>query len=248
MGSHRRTFRQARRPRSSEWYAAQDPFALEFLAIDSDASERELEDRLVARIIDTLCELSRGFAFVGRQVHFDVDGDDYYLDLLLFRVEQLRYVVIELETTKFDPRDAGQVAALALGDAAPRRAGHRCNTGAVPTLQIILSILTLIAAGTSAFLVWRANTRATEQRELQARREEWWRRFQYATELALDINNPHRSNVGVQLVRAMITSSLAGRDELLAADTVLDEVLALGNTGSNEAEDHDDDHHGTQGN
>ncbi|CCW15671.1 hypothetical protein EBESD8_62480 [Rhodococcus aetherivorans] len=44
-------------------------------------------------------------------------------------------------------------------------------------MQIILSVLTLIAAGTSAFLVWRANTRAAEQREQQARREEWWRRF-----------------------------------------------------------------------
>ncbi|MCK8671039.1 DUF1016 domain-containing protein [Rhodococcus sp. HM1] len=79
------------------------------LAIGGDASERELEERLVARIIDTLRELGRGFAFVGRQVHFDVDGDDFYVDLLFFHVEQLRYVVIELKTTKFDPRDAGQL-------------------------------------------------------------------------------------------------------------------------------------------
>ncbi|MGJ5671721.1 hypothetical protein QLG13_28145 (plasmid) [Rhodococcus aetherivorans] len=62
-------------------------------------------------------------------------------------------------------------------DAVPRRADPRCHTGAVPAVQIILSVLTLIAAGTSAFLVWRANTRAAEQREQQARREEWWRRF-----------------------------------------------------------------------
>ncbi|MGW0022669.1 PDDEXK nuclease domain-containing protein [Rhodococcus sp. NPDC003382] len=47
-----------------------DPFTLEFLAIDSDSGERELEERLVARIIDTLRELGRGFAFVGA---FDVD-------------------------------------------------------------------------------------------------------------------------------------------------------------------------------
>ncbi len=31
------------------------------------------------------------------------------IDLLFFHVEQLRYVVIELKTTKFDPRDAGQL-------------------------------------------------------------------------------------------------------------------------------------------
>lgn len=99
------------------------------------------------------------------------------------------------------------------GDSACNDGRRRCNTGAVPAVQIVLSVLTLIAAGTSALLVWRANTRATEQREQQARREEWWRRFQYATELALDIDNAHRSNIGVQLVRAMITSSLTGRDE-----------------------------------
>lgn len=86
-----------------------DPYTLNFLAFDSDAAERELEERLVDRIVDTLHELGPGFAFVGRQVHFDVDGDDFFVDLLFFHIEQLRYVVIELKTTKFDPRDAGQL-------------------------------------------------------------------------------------------------------------------------------------------
>lgn len=86
-----------------------DPYALDFLAIDGDATERELEERMVGRIADTLRELGPGFAFVGRQVHFDVDGDDFYVDLLFFHIIQLRYVVIELKTTKFDPRDAGQL-------------------------------------------------------------------------------------------------------------------------------------------
>ena len=86
-----------------------DPYALAFLAVDGDASERELEQRLVDRILDTMRELGPGFAFVGRQVHFDIEGDDFYVDLLFFHVEQLRYVVIELKTSKFDPRDTGQL-------------------------------------------------------------------------------------------------------------------------------------------
>ncbi|WP_242085738.1 YhcG family protein [Microbacterium lacticum] len=86
-----------------------DPYALQFLAVDGDASERELEQRMVDRILDTMRELGPGLAFVGRQVHFDIDGDDFYVDLLFFHVEQLRYVVIELKVTKFDPRDAGQL-------------------------------------------------------------------------------------------------------------------------------------------
>lgn len=86
-----------------------DPYALDFLAIDSDASERELEERLTLRVVETLRELGAGFSFVGRQVHFDVDGDDFYVDLLFFNWQQVRFVVVELKTTKFDPRDAGQL-------------------------------------------------------------------------------------------------------------------------------------------
>lgn len=65
-----------------------DPYVLAFLALDGDAKERHLEQALVDRIIDTLRELGEGFAFVGRQVHFDVEGDDFYVDLLFFHVEQ----------------------------------------------------------------------------------------------------------------------------------------------------------------
>lgn len=86
-----------------------DPYALDFLAVDGDTTERALEDHLVDRIVETMRELGPGFAFVGRQVHVEIDGDDFYIDLLFFHVEQLRYVVIELKTTKFDPRDAGQL-------------------------------------------------------------------------------------------------------------------------------------------
>lgn len=107
-----------------------DPYALEFLAVDSDATERVLEDRLVDRIVDTLRELGPGFAFVGRQVPFDVNGDDFYIDLLFFHVEQLRYVVIELKTTKFDPRDAGQLGFyVALVEDRLRRKRHETTVG-----------------------------------------------------------------------------------------------------------------------
>lgn len=111
-----------------------DPYTLDFLAIESDASERRLEERLVDRIVDTLRELGPGFAFVGRQVHLEVEGDDFFIDLLFFHIPQLRYVVIEIKTTKFDPRDAGQLGFyVALVDGQLRdRALHN------PTLGILL--------------------------------------------------------------------------------------------------------------
>ncbi|WP_193106353.1 YhcG family protein [Brachybacterium sp. FME24] len=96
-----------------------DPYTLEFLALDSGTTEREL---------------GPGFAFVGRQVHFDVGGDDFYVDLLFFHVEQLRYVVIELKTESFDPRHTGQLGFyVALVDGQLRDAKKH-----LPTVGILL--------------------------------------------------------------------------------------------------------------
>lgn len=76
---------------------AKDPYNFEFLGLSGEVAERDLENALTSRITETLRELGPGFSFVGRQVHFDVDGDDYYVALLFFHIEQLRYVVIELK-------------------------------------------------------------------------------------------------------------------------------------------------------
>ena len=111
-----------------------DPYTLEFLALDGDVSERDLEERLVARIIETMRELGSGFAFVGRQVHLEVDGDDFYIDLLFFHIEQLRYIVIELKTEVFDPRHTGQLGFyVTLVDRQLRKADKH-----LPTVGILL--------------------------------------------------------------------------------------------------------------
>jgi predicted nuclease of restriction endonuclease-like (RecB) superfamily len=107
-----------------------DPYVFDFLDLTDAVSERELEQALMDRIVDTLRELGSGFAFVGRQVHFDVDGDDFYIDLLFFHTEQLRYVVIELKTGKFEPAFAGQLGFyVAVVDDKMRRDFHRPTVG-----------------------------------------------------------------------------------------------------------------------
>ncbi|MEY2848383.1 MAG: hypothetical protein RI885_1048 [Actinomycetota bacterium] len=122
----------ARIPDSSDLtrQIAKDPYVFDFLDISKDAAERDLEQALTDRIVDTLRELGPGFAFVGRQVHFDVDGDDFYLDLLFFHVEQLRYIVIELKTGKFQPEYAGNLGFyVALVDDQLKRAAHAPTVG-----------------------------------------------------------------------------------------------------------------------
>ncbi|MCL2850099.1 MAG: PDDEXK nuclease domain-containing protein [Micrococcales bacterium] len=73
-----------------------DPYVFDFLDLSASSSERELEQGLIDRLQHTLSEFGRGFSFVGRQVHFDVEGHDFFIDLLFFHVEQMRYVVVEL--------------------------------------------------------------------------------------------------------------------------------------------------------
>jgi len=86
-----------------------DPYIFEHVAMTNPLVEREVEDALMNRLQDTLMELGRGMAFVGRQVRLTVDGEDYWVDLILFHTEQLRYVVIELKVKPFLPDFVGQL-------------------------------------------------------------------------------------------------------------------------------------------
>lgn len=86
-----------------------DPYVFDFLTITERAHERDVEQALMDRLQQVLLEFGRGFAFVGRQVHLDVEGEDFFVDLLLFHVTQLRYVVIELKIGPFEPAHVGQL-------------------------------------------------------------------------------------------------------------------------------------------
>jgi hypothetical protein len=52
--------------------------------------------------------LGAGFAFVERQKHIVIDGEDFYLDLLFFHRRLRRLVLVELKLGAFKPADFGQ--------------------------------------------------------------------------------------------------------------------------------------------
>jgi len=87
-----------------------DPYLFDFLDIGQEAGEREIEAELVKHITQFLLELGAGFAFVGRQVHLEVGGDDFFIDLLFYHLKLRCYVVIELKTEKFKPEHLGQLS------------------------------------------------------------------------------------------------------------------------------------------
>jgi predicted nuclease of restriction endonuclease-like (RecB) superfamily len=86
-----------------------DPYVFDFLTLAPDAQERDLERGLVEHVRDFLLELGVGFAFVGSQVHLEVGGEDFFLDLLFFHLKLRCFVVIELKTGAFKPEYAGKM-------------------------------------------------------------------------------------------------------------------------------------------
>jgi predicted nuclease of restriction endonuclease-like (RecB) superfamily len=86
-----------------------DPYNLEFLDIQDKLHERELEGRLIDNIRHFLLELGQGFAFISNQYRLELEGEEYFLDMLFYHVKLKCYVVIELKTGKFKPEYAGKM-------------------------------------------------------------------------------------------------------------------------------------------
>lgn len=89
--------------------ALKDPYIFDFLGIGEEAHERDIENALVEHITRFLLELGAGFSYVGRQVHLEVGGEDFYLDLLFYHLKLRCYVVIELKAVSFKPEYAGKL-------------------------------------------------------------------------------------------------------------------------------------------
>ncbi len=87
-----------------------DPYLFDFLGLSHEAQERDIENALVKHVSAFLLELGAGFAFVGQQVHLEVGGDDFYIDLLFYHLKLRCYVVIELKTGDFKPEHLGQLS------------------------------------------------------------------------------------------------------------------------------------------
>ncbi|HEX3475007.1 MAG TPA: PDDEXK nuclease domain-containing protein [Kofleriaceae bacterium] len=86
-----------------------DPYRFDFLSLGSEAEERELEAALVTHITKFLLELGAGFSFVGRQVHLEVGGRDFYIDLLFYHLRLRCFVVLELKAVEFEPEHTGKL-------------------------------------------------------------------------------------------------------------------------------------------
>jgi len=86
-----------------------DPYNFDFLTLEKDVQELELERKLVGNITRFLLELGKGFAYMGRQYPLKVGTKEYRLDLLFYHVRLKCYVVVELKTVAFEPEFVGKL-------------------------------------------------------------------------------------------------------------------------------------------
>ena len=68
-----------------------DPYIFDFLSVGEKAQEREIERELVKHITEFLLELGSGFSYVGKQIHLEVAGEDFFLDLLFYHLKLCCY-------------------------------------------------------------------------------------------------------------------------------------------------------------
>ncbi|HSX20171.1 MAG TPA: PDDEXK nuclease domain-containing protein [Gammaproteobacteria bacterium] len=90
-------------------YILKDPYIFDFLNVGDEAHEREVEKALIEHMEKFLLELGAGFAFVGRQYHLEIGGQDFYIDLLFYHLKLRCFCVIELKDKDFKPEYAGKM-------------------------------------------------------------------------------------------------------------------------------------------
>ncbi|MGY6772858.1 PDDEXK nuclease domain-containing protein [Gallibacterium sp. ZY190522] len=88
-----------------------DPMVLEFLGLQRESAyyEKDLERAIITHLQEFLLELGNGFSFVARQKRLHLDGDDFFVDLVLYNRLLQCFVIIEIKTHKLTHQDLGQL-------------------------------------------------------------------------------------------------------------------------------------------
>jgi predicted nuclease of restriction endonuclease-like (RecB) superfamily len=112
--------------------AVRDEYTFDFLELGEEHAERELERALVARMEEFLRAMGGLFAFVGSQFRLEVDGKEYFIDLLLFHRRLKCLVAIELKVGEFEPEFVGKMQFyLAALDDRSREKGENSSIGII---------------------------------------------------------------------------------------------------------------------
>lgn len=78
-------------------------YNLAFLGVEQPLKELELERQLVEKIRFFILELGKGFSFIGNQYKLELNGKEYFVDMLFFNRCTKSLVAIELKIGEFQP-------------------------------------------------------------------------------------------------------------------------------------------------
>lgn len=89
--------------------AVKDEYTFDFLELGDEHGEIELERAMINKINRFLIEMGGSFTFVGNQFRLEVEGDEFFIDILLYHRRLKCLVAIELKTGKFLPEYVGKM-------------------------------------------------------------------------------------------------------------------------------------------
>jgi predicted nuclease of restriction endonuclease-like (RecB) superfamily len=89
--------------------AVKDEYSFDFLELGEEHSEKDLELALLENVRKFLIEMGGYFAFVGNQYRLEIDGQEFFIDLLLYHRQLRCLVAIELKVGAFKPEYAGKM-------------------------------------------------------------------------------------------------------------------------------------------
>lgn len=89
--------------------AVKDEYAFDFLESGEEHSELQLERAIIAKVNRFLIEMGGAFAFMGNQYRLEVEGNEYFIDILLYHRKLRCLVAIELKIGDFKPEYIGKM-------------------------------------------------------------------------------------------------------------------------------------------
>ena len=89
--------------------AVKEEYTFDFLGLGEEHSEKELESALIGKVNRFLVEMGGVFTFAGSQYRLEVEGEEYFIDILLYHRHLKCLVAVELKTGKFLPEYVGKM-------------------------------------------------------------------------------------------------------------------------------------------
>ncbi|MBL8023529.1 MAG: DUF1016 family protein [Elusimicrobia bacterium] len=89
--------------------AVKDEYTFDFLQLAEEHSEMELERSLIAKVNRFLTEMGGAFAFMGNQYRLEIEGEEFFIDILLYHRRLQCLVAVELKVGKFQPEHVGKM-------------------------------------------------------------------------------------------------------------------------------------------